>query len=346
MAEEADRISHLQPLFSEHGYHVMGEIGSGSYGRVYTVTSHKYEDVIFAAKVLTLDHQDTVASMFDTEVEILTRLLHPHVVALFDAFRCGNDYFLILEYCLNGTIDAYLHAQKMPLAHILTMFKQITSAIAYCHSQGIAIRDIKPANILIDHYGRPKLADFGLSCIVKPRDIAHLAGSLGFTAPEFFTASGGVNLFSADIWSLGITFYRILIGESPWPRGQNAAQLISAIVSGGPNLPDSLAPPLRELLSRMTTRDPAARPQAEELLLDPLFNEVSVSPSIYHESRNRRSSESQLSVRIARAQTASPQAVGDPIARRFLGGDQFARNPRSFDEGIRRPVFFPPRRKL
>jgi serine/threonine protein kinase len=267
---ESDDLSHLSELLSTHGYTLMRQIGSGSYGRVYTVLSHKYQGVVFGAKVMSL--AGASASLFDTEIEILTQLSHPHIVSLFDAFRSGDDCILILEYCENGTIREYIRLQQLPQAHLIAMLKQVVSAVAYCHSNGVALRDIKPANILIDHYGRPKLADFGLSCFVQCKEGPHHAGSLAYMAPELFGARHETDLFSADIWSLGITIYVLFVGELPWPRISGTAQLITMIATGAmPEIPESLSAQVRGILGKMIVRDPAARAPAAELLKDELF---------------------------------------------------------------------------
>jgi serine/threonine protein kinase len=270
-SEDESRVAFLSEVLSAHEYDLMERIGVGSYGSVYAISSRKYKHVVFAAKIMTLQSPGANISLFETEIEILTRLSHSNIVSLYDAFHSGNVCFIILEYCPNGTIDTYIRSQKMSEALIIGVFRQITSAVAYCHSEGIALRDVKPANILIDHYGRPKLVDFGLSCIVKPHDRACCTGSLSYMAPELFANPKNINLFSADIWSLGITFYRLLVGSAPWPRSANPAQLINAIVQSRPELPDTFDPALRALIAQMTARDPSARPNADELLNNPLF---------------------------------------------------------------------------
>jgi serine/threonine protein kinase len=275
--EDSARVTFLRTVLSDHGYDLIEQIGAGSYGRVYSVRSQQYENVVFAAKVMTLENPDSNSSIFETEIEILTRLFHPHIVSLFDSFHVDHDYFLILEYCVNGTIDKYIQAQNLSKTQVLAMFRPILSAVSYCHEQGIVLRDIKPANILIDHYGRPKLVDFGLSRIVKIRDSANYAGSLAYMAPELFMKRHDLNLFSADIWSLGITLYRLIVGDSPWPHMLSTSQLITAILAGGPPIPQTLDPPIRAVLERITARDPSARPTATELLKDPAFPEIDLT---------------------------------------------------------------------
>jgi serine/threonine protein kinase len=308
-----DRTAFLRAVLSEHGYNLMERIGSGSYGCVYAVLSQKYADVVFAAKIMTLDSHTTTASVFETEIEILTRLWHPNIVSLFDAFHSENVCFLILEHCTNGTIDSYIEVQKVAESQIVGMFRPIISAVAYCHSEGIALRDVKPANILIDHYGRPKLVDFGLSCIVKAREGSGYAGSLAYMAPEVFRNPEHINLFAADIWSLGITFYTLLVGCTPWRRAANPGELVMEILTRAPELTDVIDPTLRGIIARMTAHDPAARPSAAELMQEPVFQEqqrkLIVRPA---QTTQRRLSETQCSGRIAQSHSVAPHGTARP----------------------------------
>jgi serine/threonine protein kinase len=310
--DTSDRLPFHRTILTDHGYTLMDRIGIGSYSTVYTVHSKKYQNVTFAAKIMTLESPVSNSSIFETEIEILTRLSHSHIVSLFDAFHSGNDCFLILEHCVNGPIDSYIRAQHLSEPHVISMFRPIISAIAYCHSERIAVRDIKPGNILIDHYGRPKLADFGLSCIVKPTEGSHYAGSLAYMAPELFTNLVDVDLFSADIWSLGITFYRLLIGSLPWPKLLTSAQLMGCVLAGGPEIPESLSPPLRGLIQRMTARDPNSRPRAGDLLKEGMFQEQRKPINVGREVVAGRRMSDQYGARASHSASVAPHGVARP----------------------------------
>jgi serine/threonine protein kinase len=101
-------LESTRQTLAEHGYNLMEQVGMGSYGQVYTVASHRYEGVIFVAKVIRIpeapDNQIS-RDLFNREVSILRTLDHPHIVSFFDSFPCGDDFVLILEYCDRGTID-------------------------------------------------------------------------------------------------------------------------------------------------------------------------------------------------------------------------------------------------
>jgi serine/threonine protein kinase len=260
----------------------MERVGMGSYGQVYTVASHRYEGMIFVAKVIRIpeapDNQIS-RELFNREVTILRTLDHPHIVSFFDSFPCGEDFVLILEYCDHGTIDRYIRAEALSQTDILRLLKQVLMALQDCHRVGIAHRDIKPANILVDKYNRAKLVDFGLSCFVRAGDKSR-AGSRTYMAPELVRNIDGCDLFKADIWSLGVTFYTILVGESPWPRVPGRMRESSDRISAADFLkfPDTLDVPVKTFLSRMICLVPSKRPPVDELLKDPVFMDQPVKP--------------------------------------------------------------------
>jgi serine/threonine protein kinase len=265
----------LAAVLSEHGYEMLDRIGVGSYAGVYTVLSSRYAGMKFVAKVIEFSSgHASIAEVFNHETDILMQLGHPHIVSLFDKISTTSEYILILEYCQSGTIDHFIRVQQLPVSAILRMAHQTVQALAHCHSIGIAHRDLKPANILVDVYGRAKLVDFGLSVFVAHQDGPTFAGSLSYMAPEVFMQTGNPDLFSADIWSLGITFYCLFAGESPWPRMLRSPDLQRIIAAGIQTFPDKIRPDVQNLIQRMTTLAPAQRPTAQELLADPIFSRV------------------------------------------------------------------------
>jgi serine/threonine protein kinase len=265
----------LRAVLLEHGYEMLDRIGVGSHAGVYTVLSSRYAGMTFVAKVIEFSSAHaSIAEVFNQETDILMQLGHPHIVSLFDKISTTTEYILILEYCQNGTIDHFVRVQKLPVSAILRMARQTLQALAHCHSIGIAHRDLKPANILVDVYGRAKLVDFGLSVFVAHQDGPSFAGSLSYMAPEVFMQTGSPDLFSADIWSLGITFYCLFAGESPWPRMLRIPDLQRVIAAGIQGFPDKIRPDIQDLIRRMTTLAPTQRPTAQQLLVDPIFNRV------------------------------------------------------------------------
>jgi serine/threonine protein kinase len=275
---QTDRdIEQVREVLKEHGYEMIEEIGVGSYGNVFTVRCLRYEGVTFVAKVMRLSdsdvEKDANLNVFNREMSILTSLGHPNIINLFDAFYARHDFILILEYCEYGTIVKYLNDHSVNQGGLANLFKQILSALDCCHAHGIAHRDLKPANILIDKYRRPKLVDFGLSCFVKNEmESAKVIGSLSYLPPEIVNFSSSVDLFKADVWSLGICFYAIATGRTPWPHVYRVQDLRPLLESGITHFPKEVSPALKNLIQRMCNPNPALRASTGQLLTDSFFD--------------------------------------------------------------------------
>lgn len=243
---------------AEHGYEFKRLLGRGGFASVVLVRSTRY-DMEFAAKIIA--HEGPLNGTVEAEIRSLRDLAHPNIICLYDWFTNGHHVFLILEYCPNGSLQDIIDKQKTMAEPIVRQyFRQIVSALQYCHSQGVAHLDIKPANILIDVYGRVKVADFGLSLVCgKNERVARNAGSLLFCSPEYFIQSNH-DPFKADIWALGLVLYNMFFGRLPW-SSKTPRAVKHEIIDGVPPFPDRELPPdAARLLVQMVQVDPNSRP--------------------------------------------------------------------------------------
>jgi serine/threonine protein kinase len=148
-------------------------------------------------------------------------------------------------------------------------YRQILSGLVFCHSRGVSHGDIKPHSILIDGHNRCKLADFGLSQHLNSSVTSRqFLGSRAFMAPEVMEKRPH-DPFLADVWSLGVTFYWMAVGESPFP---DESLLLDAAWCGLP-LPSSrmVGAQVRAMLRAMGQADPAKRMSTTALGERPFF---------------------------------------------------------------------------
>lgn len=270
MQEPRPGTPDIEQILRLHGYTVISQIGEGGFGSVATVSSDKYPDVTFVAKFMKIPGDKNEMESFDHEITVLRSVCHPNIVQMYDHFEENGIFVLILEYCDGGSLDSYLRRNTLPHRRLVAIFKEILCGLSALHSMGIAHRDLKPRNILIDKYGRAKLADFGLSCFVKNGG-PKWAGSLCFMAPEVLNLENGVNLFKADIWSLGITFFVCATGRKPWEASQSPALMRKVISNGVQQYPASMNREMRQFLMHILYVDPVQRPSCESLLSHPFF---------------------------------------------------------------------------
>jgi len=157
---------------------------------------------------------------FQREADVLKRLTHPHILAL---IASGQDadagyYYMVLPYMEGGSLasDLSTHGPR-PLAEADTILAQLADALDYAHAQGVIHRDVKPANILLDADGAPRLGDFGIMRLfsdttTQQTTIGRVMGSPAYMAPEQFRDPGRVGPRS-DVYSLGMVVYQMVTGH-------------------------------------------------------------------------------------------------------------------------------------
>lgn len=183
------------------------------------------------------------------EIRTVAGLAHPGIVTVRSAgrTRAGLPY-LVMTYHRAGDLAA---AAPLPFERVLDIGIGVAEALHAAHQAGVVHREVKPANVLLDDAGQPRLTDFGTT----GRD------RLPWTAPEVITS--GAHGVRADIFSLGATLWHLLIGHSPFvvPRGDNTRAAIEhRILHSSPRPPDRAPEPLKVLLRQALSADPAARP--------------------------------------------------------------------------------------
>jgi len=164
-----------------------------------------------------------------------------------------------MEYCGGGDLFEYiLKNKKLSEYEACKIFSQIISGLEYIHKKGIAHRDMKPENILLDYHKNVKIVDFGLSNLYKSGEMLKTScGSLCYAAPEMIlgTRYDGCR---ADIWSCGVILYTMVCGYFPFD-GANKTIIYSKIVSSDFNVPDALSSDLKDLLRSILNKNPENR---------------------------------------------------------------------------------------
>ncbi len=210
---------------------VLALIGAGGMGAVFRARQPKLNRLV-ALKVLpaSLAERDPAfAERFEREGQMLARLHHPNIVAVYDSGRAGDFFYLLMEHVDGVNLRQAMRACRFTPAQALGIVPRICDALQFAHDEGVLHRDIKPENILLDAKGRVKLADFGIGKIIG--EASEPARSTAVPAPgltQTGTALGTPQYMApeqrdqpelvdhrADIYSLGVVFYELLTGELP-----------------------------------------------------------------------------------------------------------------------------------
>lgn len=271
----------LEEALKSEGFEVICPLGSGAFATVYEVKWDKYPAMTFAAKCLSLKDQKTHNcqwTQFINEVMTLKNLCHPNIISIFYYFRIEEYFVLIFEYCPNGSLnDNIRNKGAISEDDFKEVARQCLDALLICHNHNISHRDIKPANILIDAYDRIKLTDFGLANITKNGElIDKYSGSLEYVPPEILKKQP-YDPMKADIWSLGITFYVLLTGHLPW-TGASRDEVVINICEQMIFIPNGHDHNITKLIKMMLNRNPKCRPSCEDLLRQPLFEKMHMTP--------------------------------------------------------------------
>jgi tRNA A-37 threonylcarbamoyl transferase component Bud32 len=251
------------------GYIVERQIGKGGMGVVYLATQASLGRKV-ALKVLPkrLAQDPDFVRRFNREAKALANLNHPNIVSIVDKGYEDGTYYFAMEYVDGVSLRTLLDEEAIAPADVLRMIPQICAALEYAHGEGVYHRDIKPDNIMIDRTGKVKLADFGLSKIIrgdmKMTQITNtnvIMGTLDYMAPEQRESSRDVD-HRADIYSLGVVLYEMLTGELPignFPPASHAT---------------GLNPQIDTIIGKVLARDPDNRFQRVSQVSDALSSVV------------------------------------------------------------------------
>ena len=182
-------------------------------------------------KKLTIKGSSAIAERFKREARILMDFKHDNIVQVFDHFKEGSSYYMVLEYVDGMSLDQLIKKQRFLSSELsLTILLQVCKALAYAHSMGVIHRDIKPGNILISKKGDIKLADFGIAASEDEDDsgLTKEGMTLGtpcYMPPEQIENSKNVDK-RADIYSVGVMLYEMVTGKKPYPGNFSAETLV------------------------------------------------------------------------------------------------------------------------
>ncbi|GMI96071.1 SNF1-RELATED PROTEIN KINASE 3.10, CBL-interacting protein kinase 7 [Hibiscus trionum] len=197
-------------------------LGHGSFAKVHEATSIDDSNNVVAIKII--DKTKTVDAAMEpriiSEVSAMRRLQHhPNILKIHEVMATKTKIYLVMEFASGGELfTKVLRRGRLTETTARRYFTQLVSALHFCHQNGVAHRDVKPQNLLLDQNGNLKVSDFGLSALPEQlsNGLLHTAcGTPAFTAPEVVRRKG-YDGSKADAWSCGVILFVLLAGKLPF----------------------------------------------------------------------------------------------------------------------------------
>lgn len=248
-------------------FEILAKLGEGSYGSVYKALD-KRDGKIVAIKVLEVENEDN--ENMRREINILKECYSPFIVAYKGTYQKDNQVWIVMEYCVAGSICDLMAICEKTLTEeqIAIVLRMALHGLAYLHNAKKIHRDIKSGNILLNHEGDCKLADFGVSAeltstLAKRKTVI---GTPYWMAPEVLQSAEYNG--KADIWSLAITAFELAVGEPPHSNVHPMRAIFLIPTSDPPTLPnpEKWSEDFKDFMRVCLQKNPANRPTAEELL--------------------------------------------------------------------------------
>ncbi|XP_076391860.1 serine/threonine-protein kinase MARK2 isoform X14 [Megachile rotundata] len=253
-------------------YKLLKTIGKGNFAKV-KLAKHVPTGKEVAIKIIdkTQLNPGSLQKLF-REVRIMKMLDHPNIVKLFQVIETEKTLYLVMEYASGGEVFDYLVLHgRMKEKEARAKFRQIVSAVQYCHQKKIIHRDLKAENLLLDSEMNIKIADFGFSNEFTPGNkLDTFCGSPPYAAPELFQGKK-YDGPEVDVWSLGVILYTLVSGSLPFD-GSTLRELRERVLRGKYRIPFYMSTDCENLLKKFLVLNPTKRASLETIMKDKWMN--------------------------------------------------------------------------
>ncbi|MBX3471186.1 MAG: protein kinase [Planctomycetes bacterium] len=243
---------------------VLAELGRGGMGMVLRAFDPAAGRPVAIKLVTAAAIGPEAWARFEREATATARLQHPGIVKVHEVGQDRGRPFLVMELVEGESLEELLARGPVPRRQAVALARDVALALAHAHERGVIHRDLKPGNVLVDRFGRPRLTDFGLARL-GPSALTRTGELLGtphYMAPEQAGDSASTHGPPTDVYGLGAVLYHLLVGRPPFEGGSLPA-LLKALLTDPPppprRLDPTIDPALERLVLRCLAKEPAAR---------------------------------------------------------------------------------------
>ncbi|KAF7128683.1 hypothetical protein CNMCM5793_003534 [Aspergillus hiratsukae] len=272
----------VEPVEGGERYSTGAFLGKGGFAVCYEGTLLR-NGRVFAMKVVRSEMaQRKMQEKFRTELQIHSKMRHPHIVEFHRAFAFDKCIYVVLELCPNGSVMDMVRKRKcLSLPEVRRFMIQLCGAVKYLHKRSVAHRDLKMGNLFLDRNMDIKVGDFGLAAmIISEKDEKRrktLCGTPNYIAPEVLDKSKGGHTQKVDIWSLGIICFAMLTGYPPFQSKTQEeiykkVRNLSYVWPTGPQCANHIPDEAKSLVSSCLNLSENERPDPDDIVEHAFFN--------------------------------------------------------------------------
>jgi serine/threonine protein kinase len=271
-------------------YEVIRKLGEGATSSVY-LARDPFADREVAVKLVSRGAIDGAAGgkvmqrLFLNEASLAGKLVHPHIVEIYDAVADEDQAYIVMEYVAGGTLQRFTRPDNLlELGDVIEIIYKCARALDFASQLGVIHRDIKPANIMVMQNNDIKLTDFGSAALTQTeRTVVDGIGTPAYMSPEQHL-NQPLN-HQTDIYALGVVMFQLLTGRLPFPA-DNIAALAYQVLNASPPLPSEfrrdIPTEIDMVVRRAIDRDPKVRYQTWKQFADDLAAIASGAPLPRH----------------------------------------------------------------
>jgi eukaryotic-like serine/threonine-protein kinase len=265
-------------------YRLIRLLGRGSFAEVY-LGEHIYLKAEASVKVLRTQLADNDVDSFLKEAQTVARLVHPHIIRIFDFDVHEGTPFLVMDYAPHGTLrQRHLRGIPVPLRTVVDYVKQVADALQYAHNLKFIHRDVKPENMLLGRRDEVLLSDFGIVQVVintlsENEGTQKIEGTIAYMAPEQLR---GKARYATDQYALGVIVYEWLSGNRPFQGSLSELASQHMFVPPPPlreKVP-TISPAIEEVVMMALAKDPRQRFATVQAFANALEQAASVTPPL------------------------------------------------------------------